>query len=408
MLTLWRRHLKNCKHRDGGRAYTKCSCPIWCDGEVNGARVRKSMDTRDWARAARNLGKIEDPTHGLRLCQQPGCDSLVEAGRCPRHSRALGLAVGAYHQAHQDVRPETVRHRKRSLRLLEEFLRNRGIATVDAIGLDDLNAFRDARKVGARTWVKELSNIRHFLRHCVRNEWVLRNWAEMVQMPRGLAPAEREPYEPNEIARIIAACDRIGRTPYERLRARAMVLLMRFTALRISDVATLKRDRIRNGEIFIRAAKNGRPVRLPVPPELQAALDALPTPRGAAADCPYFFWTGNGKTTAVTGAAKRSLSAVFRASGVAEACPHRFRHTLATEVLEMGGTFEEAADILGDSEAIIRKHYAKWSAGRQVRISDLLARIWHAKNWKLEVIENNDDTLGRLVGFEPTTFRTTI
>jgi hypothetical protein len=48
----------------------------------------------------------------------------------------------------------------------------------------------------------------------------------------------------------------------------------------------------------------------------------------------------------------------------AAACPHRFRHTLATEVLEVGGTIEEAADILGDSEAIIRKHYVKWSAGR--------------------------------------------
>ena len=37
--------------------------------------------------------------------------------------------------------------------------------------------------------------------------------------------------------------------------------------------------------------------------------------------------------------------------------------TPATEVLEMGGTFEESADILGDTEAIIRKHYAKWSVG---------------------------------------------
>ena len=45
----------------------------------------------------------------------------------------------------------------------------------------------------------------------------------------------------------------------------------------------------------------------------------------------------------------------------------------------MGGTFEEAADILGDTEAIVRKHYAKWSAGRQARINDLLARLWHAK-----------------------------
>jgi hypothetical protein len=40
-----------------------------------------------------------------------------------------------------------------------------------------------------------------------------------------------------------------------------------------------------------------------------------------------------------------------KASGVLGACTH---DTLATEVLEMGGTFEEAADILGDTEAIVR------------------------------------------------------
>ena len=83
--------------------------------------------------------------------------------------------------------------------------------------------------------------------------------------------------------------------------------------------------------------------------------------------------------------ARRTLDAVYVASGVQGACSHRFRHTPATEILEMGGTFEEAADIPGDTEAIIRKHCAKWSAGRQARISELLARIWHAKKPSLEV-----------------------
>ena len=69
----------------------------------------------------------------------------------------------------------------------------------------------------------------------------------------------------------------------------------------------------------------------------------------------------------------------------------------------MGGTFEEAADILGDTEAIVRKHYAKWSAGRQARISDLLARIWHAKKCSVQVEENQSDKVVDLVRFELTT-----
>src|SRR5690349_11359683 len=94
---------------------------------------------------------------------------------------------------------------------------------------------------------------------------------------------------------------------------------------------------------------------------------------------------------------------VYASSGVEGACSHRFRHTLATEVLEMGGTFEEAADILGDTEASVRKHYAKWSAGRQARITDLLARIWHAKKPASEVVGRERGSLVDLVRFELTT-----
>ena len=408
MLTLWRRHLRGCPHRKRGRLHTKCPCPIWCDGDLNGKRVRKSMDTRDWARAMRDLGKIEDPAFGLRPCLQPGCPSMVEGGRCAKHTHKLPAAIDAYHDAHQDASEGTRRNRRRSLRILREFLETRGIKTVDEIDLEALNAFRPARKVSSRTWTKELETIRHFFRFCLDNEWIARNWADKVPMPKNLKPAAREPYEPNEIIRIIAACDAIGRTGYERSRARAMVLMLRYTALRISDVALLRRDRIRGGEILVRTAKNGKPVKLPVHPELQSALDVLPNPRAAEGqECPYYFWSGNGSTRAFIRDVTRTMASVYAASGVAGACSHRFRHTIATEVLEMGGTIEEAADILGDSETIVRKHYAKWSRGRQTRISDLLSRLWHVygtrKSDDSKPKRNEWDGLVDGMGFEPTT-----
>ena len=101
--------------------------------------------------------------------------------------------------------------------------------------------------------------------------------------------------------------------------------------------------------------------------------------------------------------ATRTLGAVYSLSGVPGACSHRFRHTLATEVLELGGTFEEAADILGDTETIVRKHYAKWSAGRQARITDLMARLWHAKKSTSQVTDLEEGNLVDLVRFELTT-----
>ena len=37
-----------------------------------------------------------------------------------------------------------------------------------------------------------------------------------------------------------------------------------------------------------------------------------------------------------------------------------------------GATFEQAADILGNSPAVVRKHYGKWSKGRQEKIDRLM------------------------------------
>lgn len=53
---------------------------------------------------------------------------------------------------------------------------------------------------------------------------------------------------------------------------------------------------------------------------------------------------------------------------------HR-RHTLATEILVNGGSIEDVANILGESPAIVRKHYAKWSTEYQTRTLALLEKV---------------------------------
>jgi integrase len=74
----------------------------------------------------------------------------------------------------------------------------------------------------------------------------------------------------------------------------------------------------------------------------------------------------------VVGIAERSLSTVFKKSGVKNAHAHRYRHTLATSLLGRGASFQEVADILGNTAEVVRKHYGKWSKGRQDRIDRLM------------------------------------
>jgi integrase len=61
----------------------------------------------------------------------------------------------------------------------------------------------------------------------------------------------------------------------------------------------------------------------------------------------------------------RDLRALFKEAGVECAHAHRFRHTLATELLGRGASFEDVADIRGNSPDIARKHYTTANGRRR-------------------------------------------
>jgi integrase len=352
MLTPWRNHLDKCPYRHKGRAHVKCTCPVWADGTLNGGRYRKSLDTRDWARAIRRMAELEDP-------------------KAPR-LKPVSDAITAFEKHILSLEPSTQRKYKNVMRQLQGHCQAAGLHDVADVTVERLDAYRAARGIARITAQKELEILRQFFGFCRERSWTDDNPAKRIKSAKNIKPAEVVPYTPDELTRIISACDGIGKAPYERKRARAMVLLLNNTALRVSDVATLERDRVRDGRILLRTKKTGDTVYLPVWADTQNALDALPSPRGAGNEPRYFFWNGVTSNRAVVGIASKTLAAVFKRSKVPNAHAHRFRHTLATRLLGMGATEQEVADILGNSPEIVRKHYAKWSQARQKRIDDLM------------------------------------
>jgi integrase len=144
----------------------------------------------------------------------------------------------------------------------------------------------------------------------------------------------------------------------------------------------------------LRTQKSGEPVYLPIPDLLKLALDAVPLPRNAALDCAFYFWNGYTSRRAVVGIAERTLSAVFKKSGVKDAHAHRYRHTLATRLLAQGATFEQVADILGNSPAVVRKHYGKWAKGRQDNIDRLMFEHFRTASPTFPVTEKSHENSG--------------
>jgi len=368
MLTIWRRHTKTCPHRTKGRDVLKCSCPLWADGYIHGKRVlRQSLKTRDMARARKHAVALESSD---TQTFKPIADAVIAF---LEHCESEGLKFS------------TVRKYRNSLNHLKAFCETRKIDAIGELTTDHLDAFRAGRALKPISSSKELQLLRQFCGFSFDRRWANENAAKRIKPPRNIKPNDVEPFTNAEVQAIIKACDGIGRGPYERLRARAMILMLRYTALRIGDVAMLSKDRLSRESgrwrIYLRTEKSGKPVFLPIPRELKEALDLVPTPRGAEQDCRCYFWNGVSSERTMKDIADRSLQAVFRAAMVPRAHAHRFRHTLATELLGNGASFEDVADILGNSPEIVRKHYAKWSPARQSRIDDLMSRVHSGANW---------------------------
>ena len=84
-------------------------------------------------------------------------------------------------------------------------------------------------------------------------EWISKNPATLLKAPKPDAPPTL-PFTLEEVDASIDACDRFRGNG---ARMRALILVMRYSGLRISDPATLKRDRISDGRIVVYQQKTG-------------------------------------------------------------------------------------------------------------------------------------------------------
>jgi|GEM_PF-1061633 len=408
--TVYRRHSKDCKYGTRGRRHFGCQCPIWGDGYLYSERIlRKSLNTRDARIANARMGNlIEICSRTIKEPDQVNDDITPEIPVTLESRTSSSPSPSPEHNGHQGraddpalvansviaflsncatngVKEPTIRKYRNSLKRLAAFAKSNNIWCVADMMVSDLDRFRANREIAPITSMKELETLRQFWSYCMARNLCTENIAQKIKGPTITSPNDVEPYSVMEVGRIIAATQTFGRSQYERTRAKAIIMVLRYTALRIGDVALLRRDRItmENGHwvIFLRAAKNNKPVFLPIPGQMKEALDAVPIPRKAMPGCPYYFWSGHAKVKSIVSVIGECVSAVFKNSGVKKAHAHRFRHTLATELLGAGASFEEVADILGDSVEVIKKHYAKWSSARQARVTDLMTRVHIDGDW---------------------------
>jgi len=366
MLTVFRRHEKACGHRDEGRSYRRCRCTIWVDGFLAGQEIRRSLGLRDWDEAQALIRKWETDkqpeTKSAELNAPIMLDQAWEGFMADLEAQSLQIST---------IRKYTLLRRR-----MQEFAARHGLRFLVQFDLVTLRAFREGWQDGPLSSGKKLERLRAFFRFALDNEWVKKNPASKLKAPK-VTQRPTLPFTHEQMVRILAALDPFydqiapsGKDSARRLRA--LVLVLRYSGMRIGDVVRLTSDKIIGNKLFLYTQKSGVPVYAVLPDFVVCALDAIPR-----VTVTHFFWNGSDTLDGVVGSWQRRLRKLFRLAKVTGGHAHRFRDTFAAELLLASVPIERVSILLGhQSVKVTEKYYAAWTDARQRQAEADLERAW--------------------------------
>src|SRR3984885_6891352 len=346
-LKLYRRHLTECPHKQKGRAFDSCRCPIWIQGTWGGEAMRHSLGVDTWTAAEKIKRNIEDG---------------VQEEKPKEEGITIKNALAAFIK---DCEGRNLsRNTLRKYRTLETRL-NDFVSEHDALrSLDKerVRSFRAAWKLSALSASKEIGHLRTFFVYCIDRGWLQENPTKTLKAPQ-IKIIPRLPFSETEIQNILSKA--------EDDRELAFLLTLRHTGLRIGDASLLRVSHLLENRLFLRTTKAGTPVSILIPDSLLNLLKKLP-PKGG-----YLFLRGESvHPHTASDLWRKRIKAICKEVGIVPDHPHRFRHSLAADLLSKGVTVENVAAILGNSPAIVGRHYSQWIQSRQDALDVALQSTW--------------------------------
>jgi len=403
------RHKTNCGSKKKGRYYSACGCPVyweWMEDAIGKEGRHKGLPCRRPKRVPAGMNFQEaaaNRARALRIANdelQEIAAAAAEAGD-PTLARSVQLfldfKIGA---AGGKIKPTTLNHYQRTLHHLADYLATKHLVVkVNAVKpwmLSDwqnswhLKTYAGEAEVNAGgkysyVWNNWVICTRAFFNWCVARDYILKSPAIEFKVPGKVGHEQTMPYSDKEIGTILAAVEKVRIRAYDefrhhelqpwppemRARIRALIQTMLWTGMAIRDATKLERTALQpDNRVFLRRAKTGVPVCVPVPPNVAEEIRAVKNGNM------YFFWNSTSSIQTAVNRNQDYLGRVFRTSGIEGARSHRFRDTFAIRCLERGMTVDDVAMLLGNTPQIVRKHYKAWVDKLQQQLEERLKKAW--------------------------------
>lgn len=181
MLTIFRRHLKTCRHKDKGRKYRTCGCPLSVEGRLDGKMIRRSLDIRSWEGAQKI---VRDWGSGNGKTELPDLAEAIKRFIADLNSRGLSRD-----------------HVRKAELLRDELILHFPSTRIDKVAADELGKVKETWKVRPSTAIKKLERLRSFFKFCVDRDWIAKNPAKPLKAPKEIS-IEVKPYDEWELEKI--------------------------------------------------------------------------------------------------------------------------------------------------------------------------------------------------------------
>ena len=371
IITIFVRHSGDCKYR-GDEFYKGCKCRKHLRWSRNGKQYRKAAGTRSWEKAEEVKLQLQAQLTGTPIPHAPKAKLTV--------AEAVETFMAA--KRNDGIEEPTLQKLAKTTARIQDFATAAGVYTLEDINLTHVTTWPWTRYFGTTHSLRtHQERVKSFFRYFHNAGVIAKNPAAAWKRITGRVE-QVSGFIAKEYEKIIKAAK-----PDPKLHA--LIQLMRFAGLAIIDAACLERSQIiQKGNAYrIRLASRQKTSKKwqrqmidnAIPPavgqDLLAVLNGNPR---------YVFWN-RASEDAATDAEKRDavkywqkqVRALLDAAGVPNATSHKFRHTLAIEMIRHGATFEDVAAALGNTVGVVAKFYShEWAKVRQNRTDAALKAAW--------------------------------
>lgn len=390
-ITLYKRHTETCceKHKwfhtrlenhgapPPDPTFKRCDCPIWFQSNENGKQTRWSSKETVWADAEKKKLLIEN---GKELAHQTKADAMT-----------VEQAVDAFMDAKRNAGLEepTLQKLQKTTDRIKDFCAKDGLTNLSDVDMTHVARW-DWRQYfnTLHSLITNQERVKSFFRFFHNAGTITKNPTASWQRIKGKTK-QVSGFSPAEYQKVLASIPKAGFSPALQARMHALIQLMRHGGLAIIDAATLERTNIRQVGPDYRIAlvsrqktsKKAKPQAIDnaIPPSVGMALVAVlnGNPR-------FVFWDG-GKTGEGSDAEKREavkywqkqIRTLLDTAGFPKATSHKFRHTLAIDMIRHGAKFEDVAAALGNTVGVVEKFYShEWEKQRTGKTDEAIKATW--------------------------------